>query len=95
MSELDRIELEFTSDVTGEARLSIIEAIKDICTDFELYRYHSISKLNGATRIEIAAHDRTTIDYTDGQVVEKLRVVAKEQGMSVVELLRKLATDNV
>ena len=58
-----------------------------------LWAYEAVSRANGAARIEITAHDRATMDVTDGQAVERLRESARRQGITVVELLRKLASE--
>lgn len=94
MSDLDRIEIAFTSDVPEAFKRRMVNAIAHNAKHSELWLYESINKATGAYRIEITAHDRTTIDLTDGQVVERLRNVAASQGMNVKELLRKLASEN-
>ncbi len=95
MGHLDRVELEFTSDVPSIVREAIYNAIVDTVRDgpITLWAYEAVSRTNGAARIEITAHDRTTYDLTDGQVIERLRETARTQGMSVQSLLRKLATE--
>jgi hypothetical protein len=101
MGYLDRIEIEFTSDVPSNVRDYLIGGVherigivNETMPEYrDLYKYVSENRLNGAHRIEITAHDRTTFDPTDGQVVERLRVTAKDQGISVQELLRRLASD--
>lgn len=95
MGHLDRMEIEFTSDVPRIVREAIYSAIVDTVREgpIKLWAYEAISRLNGAARIEITAHDRDTFDLTDGQVVERLREVARTQSMSVQALLRKLSVD--
>lgn len=93
MSSTDRIELAFTSDVPEAFKDRTVQAIVSNAHHSNLHTYETFNKATGAYRIEVTAHDRTTFDLTDGQVVERLRLTAKVQGMSVIELLRKLAAE--
>lgn len=94
MASDDRIHLEFTSDVSHAVRQRILEAVLEAAGDDDCYVYRAASKaLSDTIHIDITAHDRTTFDLTDGQVVERLRPIAKAQGISVMELLRRLAQE--
>jgi hypothetical protein len=98
MSQTDHIRIDFTSDVPEVERLMIIARVRYyedpiLNPDIELHQYEHFDTTTGQLVIEITAHNRDTFDLTDGQVVERLRATAKSQGLSVKELLRRLATE--
>ena len=97
MSDTDHIRIDFTSDVPEATRLWLLRELMlkpgIAWPDHTTWSYMHHDKLTGQLVIEITAHDRDTFDLTDGQVVERLRGTARQQGISVKELLRKLATE--
>lgn len=94
MAVNDRLEITFTSDVSQDVRENLVSLILADATDAGLFIYKTASTVqSNVTTIDIAAHDRETFDLTDGQVMERLRVKAAAQGLSVIELLRRLAVE--
>ena len=99
MADIERIHVTFTSDVPQAARDYVLDMLASMdgatLGERRLYAYRQPSSvLSDTVQIDITGHDRTTFDLTDGQVIERLRLSAKAQGISVIEMLRRLAQDS-
>ena len=86
----DRVRLDYTSDVSAEARQSIEDAIACSVAEKGLYAYMHFDKECGAWSIDITAHDRTrSVDLTDGQLVARLKTIADDKGITIADMLRE------
>lgn len=89
----DRVRIDYTSDVSPEARESILTSIEAVARSWGLYAYPRYDGSCGAWSIDITAHDRSIKRaLTDGQIVGYLESIAQEKGISVEALLREAAT---
>jgi hypothetical protein len=94
VSDTDRVHIAFTSSVPEDTRRTIIDTVVSLAQAAGMYVYQEPStELSGTIRLDITAHDRATFDLTDGQVVERLRLKAAAQGISINEMLRRLAAE--
>ena len=91
-SVYDRVRIDYTSDVSRDVRDDVLGAIDKVVRLHNLYAYTHFDTAISGWSIDIAAHDRTrSVDLTDGQIVELLRVTAAERGITIGDLLREAA----
>ena len=89
----DRVRIDYTSDVSPDARERILEAISRAVQSAGLYAYPRYDASCSAWSIDITAHDRSVKRaMTDAQIVGYLESVADEKGVSI-EALLKAAND--
>ena len=94
MCAMDRVRLDFTSDVSENVSEEIVDWIRVYCKPRGLYTYEHFDKECGAWSIDITAHDRTIPPpLTDGQIVARLRVAAEDAGISLAEMLRRTSKE--
>lgn len=85
----DRVRIDYTADVSPDAREDLLEIIERSAKLHGLFTYPHFDSQCGAWSIDITAHDRSIKrDLTDNQIIGYLESVAKEKGVTISALLR-------
>jgi hypothetical protein len=94
MASMDRVRIDFTSDVREIDRAYIIEDIRKSASLQALYTYEHFDKESCAWSIDITAHDRSIPPpLTDSQIVARLQVAAEDAGITLAEMLRRASKE--
>lgn len=89
---LDRVRIDYMSDVPPDVRDSIRLAIVCAAESAGLHTYEHYDSSCNAWSIDVAAHDRDVqCILTDGQIIGYLESIAEEKGLSVERLLRSFS----
>lgn len=90
----DRLRIDIAPSVSVDFGSQMIDVISTLAADYGLHVYIHDDFTTRQVVLEVTANDHSKeVVLTDGQTVERLRMIARERDMSVRALLNAIAKD--